>query len=129
MRAPTRMSWSSIWVPIIPRSAARAPTLRRRFHDRLAHRIADRSHCTGAADAAVAERSRRGLQSRADGEGADEVFGGYDLFKEAKIRRFLSREPDSKIRRGLSGSTPIFNIHPPPGARSLIASSLTEWSI
>ncbi len=32
------------------------------------------------------------------GEGADEVFGGYDLFKENKIRRFWSRQPDSKIR-------------------------------
>jgi asparagine synthase (glutamine-hydrolysing) len=32
------------------------------------------------------------------GEGADEVFGGYDLFKEAKIRRFLAREPGSKWR-------------------------------
>jgi asparagine synthase (glutamine-hydrolysing) len=32
------------------------------------------------------------------GEGADEVFGGYDLFKEAKIRRFWARFPESKIR-------------------------------
>ena len=32
------------------------------------------------------------------GEGADEAFGGYDIFKEAKLRRFWSREPDSKIR-------------------------------
>jgi asparagine synthase (glutamine-hydrolysing) len=32
------------------------------------------------------------------GEGADEVFGGYDLFKEAKIRRFLAREPASPWR-------------------------------
>jgi asparagine synthase (glutamine-hydrolysing) len=32
------------------------------------------------------------------GEGADEVFGGYDLFKEAKIRRFWSRQPQSKMR-------------------------------
>jgi asparagine synthase (glutamine-hydrolysing) len=32
------------------------------------------------------------------GEGADEVFGGYDLFKEAKVRRFWSRRPDSKVR-------------------------------
>jgi asparagine synthase (glutamine-hydrolysing) len=32
------------------------------------------------------------------GEGADEVFGGYDLFKEAKIRRFMSRAPDSAWR-------------------------------
>jgi asparagine synthase (glutamine-hydrolysing) len=32
------------------------------------------------------------------GEGADEAFGGYDLFKEAKIRRFMAREPNSKWR-------------------------------
>lgn len=32
------------------------------------------------------------------GEGADEVFGGYDLFKEAKIRRFWARDPHSKFR-------------------------------
>ncbi len=32
------------------------------------------------------------------GEGADEVFGGYDLFKEAKIRRFWARQPHSKMR-------------------------------
>ena len=32
------------------------------------------------------------------GEGADEVFGGYDLFKEAKIRRFWARSRNSTIR-------------------------------
>ena len=32
------------------------------------------------------------------GEGADEVFGGYDIFKEAKIRRFWSRSPNSVSR-------------------------------
>jgi asparagine synthase (glutamine-hydrolysing) len=32
------------------------------------------------------------------GEGADEVFGGYDLFKEAKIRRFMARSPASLWR-------------------------------
>ena len=32
------------------------------------------------------------------GEGADEVFGGYDLFKEAKIRRFMARVPGSSMR-------------------------------
>ncbi len=35
------------------------------------------------------------------GEGADEVFGGYDIFKEAKIRRFWSRRPDSRFRATL----------------------------
>ncbi len=32
------------------------------------------------------------------GEGADEVFGGYDLFKEAQVRRFWARQPNSKVR-------------------------------
>ena len=32
------------------------------------------------------------------GEGADEVLGGYDIFKEAKIRRFCGRHPESKWR-------------------------------
>jgi asparagine synthase (glutamine-hydrolysing) len=34
------------------------------------------------------------------GEGADEVFGGYDIFKEAKLRRFCARQPNS-LRRPL----------------------------
>jgi len=37
------------------------------------------------------------------GEGADEVFAGYDLFKEAKIRRFWARQPDSRLRPLLLG--------------------------
>jgi asparagine synthase (glutamine-hydrolysing) len=32
------------------------------------------------------------------GEGADEMFGGYDIFKEAKVRRFWSHSPESKWR-------------------------------
>ncbi|MGH6923191.1 MAG: asparagine synthase (glutamine-hydrolyzing) [Propylenella sp.] len=32
------------------------------------------------------------------GEGADEVFGGYDIFKEAKLRRFCARQPLSAAR-------------------------------
>jgi asparagine synthase (glutamine-hydrolysing) len=32
------------------------------------------------------------------GEGADEMMGGYDIFKEAKIRRFWGRRPGSEWR-------------------------------
>jgi asparagine synthase (glutamine-hydrolysing) len=32
------------------------------------------------------------------GEGADEVFGGYNIFREAKVRRFWAKKPDSKLR-------------------------------
>ena len=37
------------------------------------------------------------------GEGADEVFAGYDVFKEAKIRRFWARQPNSLSRPRLLG--------------------------
>lgn len=32
------------------------------------------------------------------GEGADEILGGYDIYKEAMIRRFWARQPDSQLR-------------------------------
>ncbi|RPH58116.1 MAG: asparagine synthase [Burkholderiales bacterium] len=32
------------------------------------------------------------------GEGADEYLGGYDIFKEAQVRRFWARNPDSRCR-------------------------------
>jgi len=32
------------------------------------------------------------------GEGADEIMGGYDIFKETKIRRFWQRRPQSRTR-------------------------------
>lgn len=32
------------------------------------------------------------------GEGSDEMLGGYDIFKESKIRRFWALHPDSKFR-------------------------------
>ncbi len=32
------------------------------------------------------------------GEGADEILGGYDIFKENFIRRFIAKDLDSKLR-------------------------------
>jgi asparagine synthase (glutamine-hydrolysing) len=32
------------------------------------------------------------------GEGADEMFAGYDLFREGKVRRFWAKRPASEIR-------------------------------
>ena len=32
------------------------------------------------------------------GEGADEIFGGYNIFKESKVRKFWSVNPDSQLR-------------------------------
>jgi asparagine synthase (glutamine-hydrolysing) len=32
------------------------------------------------------------------GEGADEIFAGYNVFKESQVRRFWARQPESTIR-------------------------------
>jgi len=45
--------------------------------------------------------SDNGLKVVLTGEGADEVFGGYNIFKEALIRSFWSRQPDSAMRANL----------------------------
>ncbi|HEX8814392.1 MAG TPA: asparagine synthase (glutamine-hydrolyzing) [Terriglobales bacterium] len=42
--------------------------------------------------------NRSGFKVVLTGEGADEALGGYDIFKEAKIRRFWANHPDSKWR-------------------------------
>lgn len=41
---------------------------------------------------------RNGYKVVLTGEGADETLGGYDIFKEAKVRRFWARHPDSALR-------------------------------
>ena len=35
------------------------------------------------------------------GEGADEIFAGYDIFKEDRVRRFWARQPQSRMRPAL----------------------------
>ena len=42
-----------------------------------------------------------GIKVVLTGEGADEMFAGYDLFREAKIRRFWGARPASKWRSRL----------------------------
>lgn len=37
------------------------------------------------------------------GEGSDEIFAGYDIFKEDRVRRFWARQPDSTLRPMLFG--------------------------
>jgi len=49
------------------------------------------------------------------GEGADEIFGGYDLFKEAKIRRFWARQPGSRARAALLTRLYPYLKHSPVG--------------
>lgn len=49
------------------------------------------------------------------GEGADEVFGGYDLFKEGKIRRFWAAQPGSRWRPALFRRLYPYLQHSPVG--------------
>ena len=39
-----------------------------------------------------------GIKVVITGEGADELFAGYDLFREARVRRFWARRPGSALR-------------------------------
>ncbi len=39
-----------------------------------------------------------GLKVVTTGEGADELFAGYDVFRENKVRHFWAREPESVLR-------------------------------
>lgn len=39
-----------------------------------------------------------GLHVVLTGEGADELFAGYDIFREDKVRRFWARDPTSRLR-------------------------------
>ncbi|MCR9138214.1 MAG: asparagine synthase (glutamine-hydrolyzing) [Alphaproteobacteria bacterium] len=41
---------------------------------------------------------QNGMKVVLTGEGADEVFAGYDIFKEARVRRFCARQPMSDRR-------------------------------
>lgn len=42
--------------------------------------------------------AQHGVKVVLTGEGSDEIAWGYDLFREAKLRRFWSRQPDSRAR-------------------------------
>jgi asparagine synthase (glutamine-hydrolysing) len=44
---------------------------------------------------------RNGVKVVLTGEGADEVLGGYDIFKESKVRQFWAQQPASTWRPGL----------------------------
>lgn len=53
------------------------------------------------------------------GEGADEVFGGYNIFREAKVRRFWARHPDSHRRADLIGELYPYIFNSPRLKKSL----------
>lgn len=73
---------------------------------------------------------RNNIKTVLTGEGADEYFAGYTIFKEDQIRRFWARQPESKMRSAL-----LSRIHHYIGAdgarsndlwRSFFANGLSE---
>jgi asparagine synthase (glutamine-hydrolysing) len=46
---------------------------------------------------------QNGLKVVITGEGADEIFGGYNIFRETKVRRFWAKRPESRLRSLLIG--------------------------
>lgn len=60
------------------------------------------------------------------GEGADEVFGGYDIFKEAKIRRFMARQPGSKWRGRILERLYPYLAHSPASGRAFTQRFFSE---
>jgi asparagine synthase (glutamine-hydrolysing) len=62
-----------------------------------------------------------GMKVVLTGEGADELFAGYSLFKEDAVRRFWARQPDSAWRPALAG-----RLHPEVAAAGSRGTEL--WS-
>jgi asparagine synthase (glutamine-hydrolysing) len=67
----------------------------------------------------LSERVRaEGYKVVLTGEGSDEVFAGYDLFKEAKVRRFWARSPRSEWRPRLLERLYPYLKHSPVAGRA-----------
>jgi asparagine synthase (glutamine-hydrolysing) len=70
-----------------------------RFADVIYHTEAPIFRTAPAAMFLLSKRvSELGVKVVLTGEGADEIAWGYDIFREAKVRRFWSRQPDSAVR-------------------------------
>jgi asparagine synthase (glutamine-hydrolysing) len=68
----------------------------------------------------LSERVRaEGYKVVLTGEGADEVFAGYDLYREAKVRRFWARNPTSAWRPRLLERLYPYLTHSPVASRAL----------
>lgn len=64
------------------------------------------------------------------GEGSDEVLGGYDIFKEAKVRRFWARQKDSVMRPRILERLYPYLKHSPTASPSYAKDFLCRvWSI
>jgi asparagine synthase (glutamine-hydrolysing) len=63
--------------------------------------------------------NKSGFKVVLTGEGADEVFGGYNIFREAKVGRFWARYPDSRRRAELIGQLYPYIFNNPRQRRTL----------
>ena len=66
--------------------------------------------------------SESGLKVILTGEGADEIFGGYNIFKETLIRKFWARNPENQTRADL-----ITRIYPNIFKNPLLKNSLIRF--
>jgi asparagine synthase (glutamine-hydrolysing) len=60
-----------------------------------------------------------GIKVVLTGEGADEMLAGYDLFREARIRRFWARQPSSQLRPRLLDRLYPYLARSPAAARAM----------
>ncbi|NVB84269.1 MAG: asparagine synthase (glutamine-hydrolyzing) [Kofleriaceae bacterium] len=68
----------------------------------------------------LARRVREaGIKVVLTGEGADEMLAGYDLFREARVRRFWAREPSSSLRPRLLERLYPYLTRSPASARAM----------
>src|SRR6478609_1793328 len=63
-----------------------------------------------------------GLKVVLTGEGADELFAGYDIFREDQVRRFWARDPESRLRPQLFGRLNRFLATDPARAGAFVRS-------
>jgi asparagine synthase (glutamine-hydrolysing) len=83
-----------------------------------------------------------GMKVVLSGEGSDELFGGYDIFREVKIRDFCRRLPGSEIRpalykrinsfvRGLNDQSAgtLSYFYNSPDAEDAFSSHLSRWKL
>jgi asparagine synthase (glutamine-hydrolysing) len=72
-----------------------------------------------------------GIKVVLTGEGADEMFGGYDLFREGRVRRFWARQPASAWRPALLGRLYPYLARSPVAqqamARQFFGRTLERW--
>jgi asparagine synthase (glutamine-hydrolysing) len=73
-----------------------------------------------------------GIKVVLTGEGADEMFAGYDLFREGKVRRFWGRQPESSLRPRLLERLYPYLARSPVGqqamAREFFGRGRTGWA-